>query len=213
MARRLVLVLLLAALVSGCAVEEAPPSPTPSPTVEATPSTEHEGHVSATATGTSASVSASMAPSSSATSSSSTAPAKVASRLVLVAVDLGAGWSSDPVEDAPGSAPNSTDDATAYAYKTSGSGTPYGVQSTARVFVTAAAAHAYFESARADLAGAPLTDVDAGDDAFLWVQSAGRWEEGWVLERTVVWELLVTGDGGSPSPTTPTLMRKAADKA
>lgn len=178
-----------------------PPGPEPTPTGSST-STSSEPPSSASDSATSTS----------STGPSPAPPAKEASALVLLAVDLGNGWGSDPVEDAPGQEPEVVDDANAFSFRPSG--TPSRVDITVRVFSSAEHARSWFDAVRADLAGAPLEDVDAGDDAFQWRQSPGSWEEGWVVEGDVVWELYVTGDGGLfPAPTTADLLRMAADKA
>lgn len=214
--RGLVVATLLAILLAGCATPEAPsPQAEPTATAAHPQPDESEGDLEEEPTSmpTSSSASATSTPANSASSSTtSQAPQKDASLLVLVAIDMGSGWGSDPVQDAPGQAPNSTDDAVGFTYKESPYGTPRSVDSTAWVFTTPAAARAYFDSAKADLSDAPLQDVDAGDDAFVWVQSPGRWEEGWVLKDNVVWDLYVVGDGGTPSPTTTTLLRRAVAK-
>lgn len=207
------LVVLLASAFAGCA-DPSPPgdggSDGTSTTDEASTSdpTSASGSLSQSATSTA----------SASSSTSSTTPSgttKDADQLVLLAADMGPStlhpWSNGPPTSDPGNAaPGATDSAQASVQRYSG--TPRVVDTYVDKFATSAAALAYYNDKKAELQGHTLVPVQAGDQAYMWTDSPGYLEEGWVVKQNVVWYLYIAGEGGTPSPTTESLMKKAAAK-
>lgn len=211
--RRLLAAFVVAALIAGCT------DPTdPHPPRELTSSSESSSQTDAESTSASSSGPGSVTSNPSASSTMAPTPSgtsKDADRLVLLAADMPPStlhpWSGgEPTSDPDNAAPNATDYAQASVQRFSG--TPRVVDTYVDVFASSAEALAYYNEVKADLAGHTLVPVQAGDEAFMWTDAPGYQEEGWIVKQNVVWYLYIAGEGGAASPTTDSLMKKAAAK-
>jgi cytoskeletal protein RodZ len=208
--RRLLSAIVVIALLAGC-TDPTDPHPLRASSSESSSETEAQS----TSASSSGPASATGGTSTSSTTPTSPGTSKGANQLVLLAADMPAStvhpWSSGPpTSDPEDAAPNATDYAQASVQRFSG--TPRVVDTYVDVFATSAEALAYYNTMKADLAGHALVPVQAGDQAFMWTDSPGYQEEGWIVKQNVVWYLYIAGEGGTPSPTTDSLMKKAAAK-